>query len=231
MPDYNNNIRRGAASSLDIYNPYPKGKSTNASSYFMNSMEDKKINESKLINIPPVDFFIEHFDLVEKLSKIINAKYGNKILMADQRSTIEAGCYNDAVQLFIDEGLYCAPERVPQYVSLFFMDILGLGMIEPLLNDPTVDEIMVKSHDMIYVERFGKIQLTEYRFPTVENAIGIIKKIITPLNLHIDAAHPNVNAQLPDGSRLSASIPPLRARGEVSITIRKFKEAVDRALF
>jgi len=206
------------------------GKEKN-NSYFLNQFEDKKISEAQKINLPPVEFFIKYYHLVDKITELINAKYGHKILDPQERTKIEANSYKDVAQFFSDNEIYCREDLLPQYISLIFSDILGLGMLEPLLNNPSIDEIMVKSHDAIYIEQNGKLKLSEYRFPSVENALGIVRKIITPLNLHIDAAHPNVNAQLPDGSRLSASIPPLRAQGEISITIRKFKAEVEPLIY
>ena len=210
---------------------YNRQNHAKSSSFFLKDYEEKKVANEEKISIPPVDFFIKYFYLIDKITELINYKHGNRILDPKERLNIQADCYNDVAKFLSDNDIHCREDLLPKYIDLIFADILGLGMIEPLLNDPTVDEIMVKSHDAIYIERFGKIELSEYRFPTVDNAIGIVKKIITPLNLHIDAAHPNVNAQLENGSRLSASIPPLRARGEVSITIRKFKSTVEPLIY
>lgn len=111
---------------------------------------------------------------------------------------------------------------MPEYVHIIFAEAMGYGILEFLLNDKEVDEIMVQTHDHIYAEKHGVPVLTEYKFPSFDVAKGIVNRIIRPLNKTLDVSNPNVDAQLPDGSRLSASIPPLRAEGEISIDIRKF---------
>jgi pilus assembly protein CpaF len=103
-------------------------------------------------------------------------------------------------------------------------EILGYGPIEPLLRDPTVTEVMVNRPDQVYVERFGKIELTDVRFRDEEHIRHVIDKIVTPIGRRIDESSPMVDARLPDGSRVNAIIPPLALNGP-TLTIRKF--AVD----
>jgi len=102
-------------------------------------------------------------------------------------------------------------------------EVLGLGPLEPLLKDPTVSEIMVNASNEIYIEREGKIYLTDRGFRDDTHIMAIIDKIISPLGRRIDEASPMVDARLPAGYRVNAIIPPLAIRGP-SITIRKFFE-------
>lgn len=102
-------------------------------------------------------------------------------------------------------------------------EILGLGPLEPLLNDPEVSEIMVISAHQIYVERRGKLTLSDRRFRDDAHALQIIDKIVSPLGRRIDEKSPYVDARLLDGSRVNAIIPPLALKGPC-ITIRKFSK-------
>ena len=100
-------------------------------------------------------------------------------------------------------------------------EVLGYGPIQPLLDDPEIDEIMVNAPDKVYVERKGKIIKTNVRFEDDAHILRLIEKIILPLGRHIDADNPAVDARLPDGSRVNAVIPPVAIDGP-AITIRKF---------
>ncbi|MCD6413059.1 MAG: Flp pilus assembly complex ATPase component TadA [Elusimicrobia bacterium] len=98
---------------------------------------------------------------------------------------------------------------------------LGLGPIEDLLRDPTITEVMVNGPDRIYVERRGKISLTNKRFSSMDELMNVIQRIVVPLGRRIDEASPMVDARLADGSRVNVIIPPLSLVGP-TITIRKF---------
>jgi pilus assembly protein CpaF len=100
-------------------------------------------------------------------------------------------------------------------------EITGFGPLEPLLNDPTITEVMVNGPDHIYIERAGKILRVDSHFLNDEHVLRIIDRIITPLGRRIDETSPRVDARLPDGSRVNAIIPPLSLIGPV-ITVRKF---------
>jgi pilus assembly protein CpaF len=100
-------------------------------------------------------------------------------------------------------------------------EALGLGPLEQLLADPQVSEIMVVDPTTIYVERAGKLSLSESRFTDDERVRAVIERIVTPLGRRIDESSPLVDARLPDGSRVNIVIRPLALRGSC-ITIRKF---------
>ena len=100
-------------------------------------------------------------------------------------------------------------------------EAVGLGALEPLVNDDAVTEIMVNGPDQIYVEKDGRLTLSESRFSSTQSLLAIIDRIVAPLGRRIDESSPMVDARLPDGSRVNAVIPPLALNGP-SITIRKF---------
>jgi len=98
-----------------------------------------------------------------------------------------------------------------------------MGPLEPLLNDNEITEIMVNGPKQIYVERKGKLELSEAAFRDDEHVLHIIDKIVSPIGRRIDESQPMVDARLPDGSRVNAIIAPLALKGP-SITIRKFSK-------
>ena len=100
-------------------------------------------------------------------------------------------------------------------------EIVGLGPIEPLLNDPEVDEVMVNGPYQIYVERRGKLELTSQRFRDNAHVMQVIDRIVAPLGRRVDEKSPMVDGRLRDGSRFNAIIPPLALSGP-TMTIRKF---------
>ena len=100
-------------------------------------------------------------------------------------------------------------------------EIVGLGPIEPLLNDPDVDEVMVNGPYQIYVERKGKLELTSQRFRDNAHVMQVIDRIVAPLGRRVDEKSPMVDGRLRDGSRFNAIIPPLALSGP-TMTIRKF---------
>ena len=120
-----------------------------------------------------------------------------------------------------EEGLALTrAERVRMLVQITD-EILGLGPLEPLLRDETLTEVMVNGPQQIYIEREGRLELTNVTFQNDEHVMKVIQRIIAPIGRRIDESSPMVDARLPDGSRVNAIIPPLSLVGPV-ITIRKF---------
>ncbi len=100
-------------------------------------------------------------------------------------------------------------------------EALGLGPVEPLLDSTEVSEIMVNGKDQIFVERKGKIILSDYRYTSDKQLMGAIERIVGPIGRRVDEKTPLCDARLKDGSRINIVIPPLSLRGPM-ITIRKF---------
>jgi len=117
-----------------------------------------------------------------------------------------------------DIPLWLSHEQLVEEVT---DEAVGLGPIEELLADPTIDEIMVNNWDRIYIERKGKIELTDKCFTDNAQVVHIIRRIIAPLGRRIDESSPMVDARLKDGSRVNAIIAPLALTGP-TLTIRKF---------
>lgn len=122
----------------------------------------------------------------------------------------------------MDEEITLVPQAerrriIPEVLA----EVLGFGPIEPLLKDDTVTEIMVNNAGQVYIERKGKLELTDVTFRDDAHVMHVIEKIIAPIGRRIDESSPMVDARLPDGSRVNAIIPPLALKGP-ALTIRKF---------
>jgi pilus assembly protein CpaF len=102
-------------------------------------------------------------------------------------------------------------------------EVMGLGPLEPLVQDQSVNDILVNRADQIYVERAGKLQLTDVKFRDEAHLRKIIEKIVSAVGRRIDESSPMVDARLLDGSRVNAIIPPLALNGS-SLSIRKFSK-------
>ena len=100
-------------------------------------------------------------------------------------------------------------------------EVLGLGPLEPLLADPTISDILVNTHRQVYVERRGKLELTDTQFANEAHLRKIIDRIVSRIGRRVDESSPMVDARLPDGSRVNAIIPPLAIDGAL-LSIRRF---------
>jgi pilus assembly protein CpaF len=120
-----------------------------------------------------------------------------------------------------EEGLALTRAERVRMLEQITDEILGLGPMEPLLRDETITEVMVNGPQQVYIEREGRLELTNVTFQNDEHVMKIIQRIIAPIGRRIDESSPMVDARLADGSRVNAIIPPLSLVGPI-ITIRKF---------
>ncbi|MEU8778750.1 CpaF family protein [Streptomyces sp. NPDC048606] len=103
-------------------------------------------------------------------------------------------------------------------------EALGLGVLEPLLEDASISEIMVNGPDQIFVERAGRVEQLPLRFASHEQLMQTIERIVSTVNRRVDEANPMVDARLPSGERVNVIIPPLSLTG-ATLTIRRFPRA------
>jgi pilus assembly protein CpaF len=100
-------------------------------------------------------------------------------------------------------------------------EVFGLGPLEPLLQDPTVSDILVTTPRLVYVERGGKLYRTSVEFKDDAHLLRIIEKVVSRVGRRVDESSPLVDARLPDGSRVNAAIPPVAVDGPL-LSIRRF---------
>ena len=126
-------------------------------------------------------------------------------------------------QLLQQEAVPFNQRERAQLTQDIIHEVLGLGPLEPLLEDHTVNDILVNGHKQVFVERSGKLELTKVRFKDDSHLKKIIEKIVSRVGRRIDESVPMVDARLADGSRVNAIIPPLAIDGP-SLSIRKFSK-------
>jgi pilus assembly protein CpaF len=102
-------------------------------------------------------------------------------------------------------------------------EMIGFGPIEPLLKDPTVNDILINTHKKCFVERFGKLEETSVHFKDEAHLMRIIQKIVAGVGRRIDESSPTVDARLPDGSRVNVAVKPIAVDGPL-VSIRKFSK-------
>jgi pilus assembly protein CpaF len=100
-------------------------------------------------------------------------------------------------------------------------EVFGLGPLETLMKDPEISDILVNTHNQVYVERYGKLERTDVRFRDDAHLMQIIERIVTRVGRRVDESSPMVDARLADGSRVNAIIPPLALDGPI-LSIRRF---------
>ena len=108
-------------------------------------------------------------------------------------------------------------------VKMLLDKMLGLGPLEPLLADESINDIMVNGHNQVYVERRGKLELTDVKFRDDRHVMNVATRIVSQIGRRVDESSPLVDARLQDGSRVNIIIPPLAIDGP-SISIRKFSK-------
>ncbi len=102
-------------------------------------------------------------------------------------------------------------------------EVTGLGPLEPLLKDETVNDILVNGPQQVFVERAGRLELTDTTFKDEKHLLRIIDKIVSAVGRRVDESNPYVDARLQDGSRFNAMVPPIAVDGSL-VSIRKFKK-------
>ncbi len=125
---------------------------------------------------------------------------------------------------------YVAAEKLPlnsgelaNFIDEIFDELVGLGPLEPLLKDPTIADILVNTHEQIYVERFGQLVHTPARFKDEAHLLRIINKIVAAVGRRVDESQPMCDARLLDGSRVNVAVKPVAVDGAL-MSIRKFSK-------
>jgi pilus assembly protein CpaF len=159
-----------------------------------------------------------HRELSRRIDFVaVGGTSADQLRMEQLRAETEAAI----AELIADRTDIGSAEDVARLRQEVIDEALGLGPLEDLFSDADISEVMVNGPDDIYVERHGMISRTEKRFNDTKQLRLVIERIISPLGRHIDEATPMVDARLPDGSRVNATIEPLSIDGP-TITIRRF---------
>jgi len=158
-----------------------------------------------------------HRQLLERLN-LSNIDALDKAQVVDEiRKVVHDLLAREATPLNYDER--------EDLVTQILDEIFGLGPIEPLLQDPTISDILVNTYRRVFVERNGRLEKIDVRFKDDRHLLQIIDRIVSAVGRRIDDSSPMVDARLADGSRVNAIIPPLALDGP-HLSIRKFKKDV-----
>ncbi|MGC2112761.1 MAG: CpaF family protein [Candidatus Korobacteraceae bacterium] len=125
------------------------------------------------------------------------------------------------LQLVAEQGVPFSISERERLADEVLDEVFGLGPLEPLLQDPTVTDILVNTADVVYVERGGVLERTNVVFKDNHHLMHIIEKIVSKVGRRVDESSPMVDARLPDGSRVNAIVPPLAIDGPI-LSIRRF---------
>ncbi len=125
------------------------------------------------------------------------------------------------LQLVADCGVPLSANERTRLASEVMDEVFGLGPLEPLLQDPTVTDILVNTANAVYVERGGLLEKTNVVFKDNHHLMHIIEKIVSKVGRRVDESSPMVDARLSDGSRVNAIIPPLAIDGPI-LSVRRF---------
>lgn len=155
-----------------------------------------------------------------KLLEEIDLAEMSSLAAADRRARLERVLSH----IISREGPVLSTVERTQLIRRVVDEALGLGILEPLLEDASITEIMVNGPDQIFVERSGKVEQLPMRFASHEQLMQTIERIVSTVNRRVDESNPMVDARLPSGERVNVIIPPLSLSG-ATLTIRRFPRA------
>ena len=122
-----------------------------------------------------------------------------------------------------NERIALNAQELAKFVDDILHEMTGLGPIEPLLKDETINDILINTHAQIYIERFGRLELSNARFKDEAHLLRIINKIVSTVGRRVDESQPMCDARLLDGSRVNVAIKPVAVDGPL-VSIRKFSK-------
>src|ERR1700738_4690692 len=157
--------------------------------------------------------FTLHRKLLDKINLEALATIDNQRVRAEVRQAV--------ISLIDGEPTLLSSLEKQQISEEVLDEVFGLGPLEPLLQDPTISDILVNTHKQVYIERRGLLELTTVRFRDDQHLLRIIDKIVSQVGRRVDESTPMVDARLSDESRVNAIIPPLAVDGPL-LSIRRF---------
>jgi pilus assembly protein CpaF len=159
--------------------------------------------------------FTLHRKLLDKINLEALASIDNQRVRGEVRQAL--------ISLIDSEPTLLSSLEKQQICDEVLDEVFGLGPLEPLLQDPTISDILVNGHKQVYVERKGLLELTSVTFRDDQHLLRIIDKIVSQVGRRVDESTPMVDARLSDGSRVNAIIPPLALDGPL-LSIRRFSQ-------
>jgi len=159
--------------------------------------------------------FTLHRKLVDKINLEALAAIDNQRVRSEVRQAL--------ISLIDSEPTLLSSLEKQQICDEVLDEVFGLGPLEPLLQDPSISDILVNTYKQVYIERKGLLELTNVSFRDNQHLLRIIDKIVSQVGRRVDQSTPMVDARLSDGSRVNAIIPPLAVDGPL-LSIRRFSQ-------
>jgi len=157
--------------------------------------------------------FVLHHKLLERINLEALSALSGERARAEIRTAVATLLEEERLPLSLAEKNHMQEEVLHE--------VFGLGPLEPLLDDPTISDILVTTPKLVYVERGGKLYRTPIQFKDNAHLMRIIEKVVSRVGRRVDESSPLVDARLPDGSRVNAAIPPVAVDGPL-LSIRRF---------
>jgi pilus assembly protein CpaF len=157
--------------------------------------------------------------LHEKLLSLLNLSVLDKITREELRRELAPLIR----AILTEDGIALNTVEYHQLVDEVLDEVLGLGPLEPFLKDPSVSDVLINTHEQVYVERLGRLEQTPARFKDERHLMRVIQKIVSAVGRRVDESQPWVDARLPDGSRVNVLVPPCAVDGPL-VSIRKFSK-------
>jgi len=164
----------------------------------------------------------QYQDLKRKVHRKLLDALDLSVLSDMQQDEVETQIRSVTGKLLGQTGVAFNRRERDQFIQEIVDEVLGFGPLEPLLHDPSVSDILVNGAKQVYVEKGGKLYLTDVEFKDDAHLRHVIDRIVSTVGRHIDESQPMCDARLPDGSRVNAIIPPLAVDYPV-LSIRKFR--------
>ena len=146
------------------------------------------------------------------------------LLEAGDSDALRTDIYAVVRDIISEERMAMSAREVEDLVSGIYDEMVGLGPLEPLLQDEAVSDILINGCNQVYVERRGELELSPVRFADESHLLRIINRIVANVGRRVDESSPLVDARLPDGSRFNAAIAPIAIDGAL-VSIRKFSKS------
>ena len=174
--------------------------------------------------------FLHSLELINAKIRIHHALIDELNLVQIERFTrdeLRAAVYGPVQNHVVAERLPLNSEELSAFIDEVIDELIGLGPIEPLLKDPTITDILINSHERVYVERGGRLEPVGVRFRDEAHLLRIVNKVVGAVGRRVDEFQPMVDARLADGSRVNVAVRPIAVDGPL-ISIRKFaRDALD----
>ena len=162
-------------------------------------------------------------DAIPKIYPLVMERIDTEVAAKLKREELSRQLAGVVAEVLTEQRIQLNQTEQRDLVTVLLNDMLGFGPLEPLLADEGINDIMVNGCKQVYVERKGKLELSDVTFRDDPHVMSIATRIVTMIGRRIDESTPLVDARLPDGSRVNIIVPPLAIDGP-SISIRKFSK-------